>query len=74
MTNQTIVKLSDGREVCLSYGVPVAAFVPGRGYIKTARKYSVTSSRHANSFAGDRAEVLEDHAFCELVAPVATKR
>jgi len=70
----TTIRLDDGREVCLSYGVPVAAFVPGRGYIKTARKFSVTTSRHANAFAGDSAKVLDDAEFCSLVAPIATKR
>ena len=73
-TNQSLVKLSDGREVCLSYGVPVAAFIPGRGYVKTARKYSVTTSRHANAYAGDRATVLPDEEFCALVAPLVTGR
>ena len=37
-SNTTTIKLSGDREVCLSYGVPVAAFVPGKGYVKTARK------------------------------------
>jgi len=72
--NTTTIKLDDGREVCLSYGVPVAAFVPGMGYVKTARKWSVTTSRHANAFAGDSAKVLDDDAFCALVSPLETKR
>ncbi len=33
-----------------SYAEPVAAFVPGLGAIKRARKFSVTSSKHANTF------------------------
>ena len=65
--NRQIVKFSDGREVCQSYGVSVAAFIPGKGYVKTARKYSVTTSRHANSYAGDRATILEDAAFRALI-------
>jgi len=36
--------------ICLSYGVPVAAFVPGRGFVKTDKRYSVTTSKHANTF------------------------
>ena len=72
--NQFIVKLDDGREVCLSYGVPVAAFIPGRGYVKTARKYSVTTSRHANSYAGDAATVLPDAEFAKLVSPLVSGR
>ena len=72
--NVTTIKFTDGREVCLSYGVPVAAFVPGRGYVKTDRKYSVTTSRHANSYAGSSAAVLPDVEFCALIAPLETKR
>jgi hypothetical protein len=94
---QSVVNLTDGRQVLLSYGVPVAAFIPAdycpydadcksrgiycehckdmpRGYIKTARKYSVTTSKHANAFAGDRATVLEDSEFCKLIAPIEAKR
>lgn len=74
MSNTSIVNLNDGRKVCLSYGVPVAAFVPGLGYVKTDRKYSVTTSKHANSFGGDRAKILPDSEFCKLIDPVETKR
>lgn len=48
LANVTIVNLNDGRSVCLSYGVPVAAFIPGRGCFVTERRWSVTTSRHAN--------------------------
>lgn len=73
-SNTATIRLTDGREVFLSYGVPVAAFIPGQGYVKTARKYSVTTSRHVNSYAGDRALVLLDEVFCTLIAPLETKR
>ena len=44
--NVSTVRLNDGREVCFSYGVAVAAFIPGRGYVKTGRKYSVTTTTY----------------------------
>lgn len=44
--NQQTIKLDDGREVCLSYGVPVAAFLPDRGYVRTAARYSVVWGFH----------------------------
>jgi hypothetical protein len=72
--NQSTIKLTDGREICLSYGVPVAAFIPGMGYVKTSRKYSVTTSRHANSYTGDSATVIEDSEFCKMIAPIETRR
>ena len=73
-SNTSTVQLTDGREVCVSYGVPVAAFIPGRGYIKTSRKYSTTTSKHANAYAGDRATVLPDEEFRALIAPVVGRR
>jgi hypothetical protein len=70
-THCTQITLTDGREVCLSYGVPVAAFIPGTGYVRTNRKYSMTTSRHANQYCDQReVTTLEDDAFMALVAPV----
>ena len=76
LANVTIVNLNDGRSVCLSYGVPVAAFIPYRGYVKTDRKWSVTTSKHANQFcyspiAGKvAATTIPDAEFCALVSPL----
>lgn len=66
--NVQVVRLSGDRQVCLSYGVPVAAYLPGRGYVKTDRRYSVTTSRHANDFAGRDAPSIPD---AELRAAVS---
>lgn len=89
--NYSIVKFNDGREICLSYGVPVAAFIPksyvldhsayedrGKtdtiaGYIKTDRKYSSTTSKHANAFAGSDATVVPHETFKQLVTPLECK-
>jgi hypothetical protein len=74
--------------VCLSYGVPVAAFVPTSyvvehantlglgpfGYLRTDRKYSVTSSRHATQYAGKDATVVPHDVFCALIAPVECRK
>lgn len=72
--NSTEVHLADGRIVCLSYGVPVAAFIPGRGYLKTDRRWSTTTSRHMNAFAGHSATEVPDKEFCQLISPLETKR
>lgn len=83
MSNTTTIQLIDGREILLSYGVPVAAFIPDwlgldgnrkPSYIKTARKFSVTTSRHANSYAGDGATMVDDAVFCKLITPIDPKR
>lgn len=72
-SNVSTVRLADGREVCLSYGVPVAAFVPGRGYVRSAERHSVTSSRHANGYAGKGAPEVAADEFARLIAPVVAR-
>jgi hypothetical protein len=59
-THVTTITHPDGTTVCLSYGVPVAIHVPGRGYFRTDRRYSVTTSRHMNAFAGTDATEIAD--------------
>lgn len=87
--NMSEVHLSDGRVVCLSYGVPVAAFIPVdylhaqpnateyqrklHGYIKTDKRFSMTTSRHANMFCGLRACTVPDPDFVALIQPVMAK-
>jgi hypothetical protein len=90
--NVAVVRLADGREVCLSYGVIVAAFIPRgltagllpheqdadvlsiAGYVKTRERYSVTTSKHANAFAGKDAREVDDSILRALVSPVTDKR
>jgi len=86
MANTAIVQFTDGREVLLSYGVAVAAFIPrgthkidggefdGGGYVKTDRKFSVTTSKHANAYAGASATIVPDAIFVALVSPLDCKR
>ena len=50
--NQTSVTFNDGTEVFFSYKTPVAAYLPDRGYVKTEKFYSVTTSRHINKYLG----------------------
>lgn len=47
----TVIKTPQAT-VLFSYNTPVAAFVNGRGYIKTSTKYSVTTSRHIRRWLG----------------------
>jgi hypothetical protein len=49
-SNQTQVSLADGTEVLFSYSTPVAALVPGKGWMRTATKWSVTTSKHINAW------------------------
>ena len=48
-SNMTEVETSEAR-ILFSYRTPVAAYVFGRGYVRTETKWSVTTSRHINKW------------------------
>ena len=50
-SNMTEVETSKAR-VLFSYRTPVAAYVFGRGYVKTENWYSETTTRHINKWIG----------------------
>ena len=50
-SNMTEIETSEAR-ILFSYRTPVAAYVFGRGYVKTEKKWSVTTSRHINKWIG----------------------
>ena len=37
--NQTEVETSDGTRILVSYSTPVAAYIVGRGYVRTNKYY-----------------------------------
>lgn len=49
--NQIVLELGPD-EYLFSYGTLCAAFVSGSGFLKSDRKYSVTTSRHVNGWVG----------------------
>jgi hypothetical protein len=49
----TQISLADGTEVLYSYSTPVAALVPGRGWMRTEQFYSVTTSKHINRWLAE---------------------
>ena len=49
-TNQTQLNLNDGTEIFFSYKTPVAAKLPNYDYIRTATKWSTTTTRHINKW------------------------
>ena len=49
-SNQTQIELKDGTVILFSYKTPVAAFVPGTGYVRTKTQYSRTTSKHINKW------------------------
>ena len=47
--NMTEIETSEAR-ILFSYRTPVAAYVFGRGYVRTEEFFSVTTSRHINKW------------------------
>ena len=50
-SNMTEVETSEAR-ILFSYRTPVAAYVFGRGYVRTDKYWAVTTSRHINKWIG----------------------
>jgi len=48
--SSTEVSLANGTAVLFSYETPVAALVPGRGWLRTDTFHSKTTSKHINSW------------------------
>ena len=57
--NQNEVELTNGTQVFFSYKTPVAAYLPEKGYVRTAKFWSVTTSRHINKWLKDVTNVTE---------------
>lgn len=55
--NQAELSVGDAL-VLFSYQTPVAAWVPGQGWIRTATRYSQTTSRHINRWLGGAGTVV----------------
>lgn len=51
--SSTEITLKNGTSVLFSYRTPVAAVVPGRGWLKTKQFYSTTTSKHINRWLAD---------------------
>jgi len=61
-TTSTQISLADGTEVLFSYSTPVAALVPGKGWIRTEQFYSVTTSKHINRWLAENASTYAEVA------------
>ena len=67
--NQTQLNLNDGTEVFFSYRTPVAAKLPNYDYIRTATKWSTTTTRHINKWLeGVTAQTVDQSILDNLVA------
>ena len=57
--NQNEVTINDGTQIFFSYRTPVAAYLPEKGYVRTEKFWSVTTSRHINKWLKGVNEVTE---------------
>tara|TARA_B100000214_G_scaffold330783_1_gene271408 strand:+ start:229 stop:459 length:231 start_codon:yes stop_codon:yes gene_type:complete len=57
--NQNEVSINNGTTIFFSYRTPVAAYLPEKGYVKTNKFWSVTTSRHINKWLKDVNNVSE---------------
>tara|TARA_Y100000310_G_C20628856_1_gene787483 strand:- start:1407 stop:1724 length:318 start_codon:yes stop_codon:yes gene_type:complete len=66
--NQTQITYSDGSEVFWSYETPVAGKLPDGTYVRTATKWSTTTSRHINRWLdGVNAVEVPQDTFTDIV-------
>ena len=66
--NQTQLNLNAGTEVFFSYRTPVAAKLPNYDYIRTATKWSTTTTRHINKWLeGVTAQTVDQSILDSLV-------
>ena len=66
--NKTQVDLADGTSVLFSYKTAVAALVPGKGWIRSSTRYSVTTTKHVNQWCAMPAEEVDQWEIDQLVA------
>ena len=57
--NQNEVEFTNGTQVFFSYKTPVAAYCPLRGYIRTEKFWSSTTTRHINKWLKGITEVSQ---------------
>ena len=69
-SNQTQIEIGKGVFVLFSYKTPVAAFIPGQGYIRTNHKWSRTTSKHINKWLGATATEVDQSVLDTLVGGI----
>jgi len=66
-SNKTVL-YTENATILFSYSTPVAAFIFGRGYVRTNQFFSTTTSKHINAWLGNNeAEKVDQTVLDELV-------
>ena len=65
-SNMTEVTIGD-KMILFSYRTPVAYHEVGKGYFRTNKKWSVTTSKHINKWIGSTWEYVDQSVLDEMV-------
>lgn len=57
--NNTELHLNKGVIVLFSYGTPVAALIPAKGYLCTQYRYSPTTTRHISAWTDGSRDIIQ---------------
>ena len=55
-SNASIIELNNGTKLLTHYKSTVAAYIPNKGYVRTNKKWSTTTSKVINLFMGKGGE------------------
>jgi hypothetical protein len=70
-TNSVMVEFKNGIQVLFSYQTPVAAFIPGEGYLRSSNKFSNTTTRHINAWMGkESTKTIDQHKLESIVGGI----
>lgn len=67
-SNMTELTTTEGTVILFSYQTPVAALLPSGRYVKTAKKWSQTTSRHINKWLSGIEPEEEQQDFFDRLA------
>jgi hypothetical protein len=67
-SNRTEIEFPNGTQVLVSYQTPVAAFVPGEGYLKTDKRFGPTTSKHINQWTEKRGKEIPHEQILAIMA------
>ena len=71
-SNQNQLELNNGTVILFSYKTPVAAHIPGYGYVRTKHNWSRTTSKHINKWLHGAIGVASvDQSYLDNLAGVA---
>ncbi len=67
-SNVTEITLANSVTLLFSYNTPVAVHIPGEGYYRTSKKWSVTTSKHITQWAGKKVTAEKDQSYFDALA------